>query len=178
MNTLSSLSRAALALNTYLSARLPEARPVRTLALATALCAVFLLPQPASAQWVSTKELVDNFCDNTEAEESAFCAGYVAGALHVLMAPPELMPQGQFCIEVDKQPKLSAIAERLSILRKEQPELEATPAFTVIAAIIERGFPCPEDVLDPDAPSIQTPAAQAPEEPGTPSDLFGLPASE
>ncbi|GAA6155134.1 hypothetical protein NBRC116588_06070 [Pyruvatibacter sp. HU-CL02332] len=126
---------------------------------------------------------MDNFCENEAAEESAFCAGYVAGALHVLMAPPELMPTGQFCIEVDKQPKLSAIADRLTTLRKEQPELEGTPAFTVIAAIIERGFPCPEDLLDPNAPSVQQPAAQAPapatpQEPGTPSDLFGLPSSE
>lgn len=145
------------------------------IALAATFATFLVMPQPANAQWVSTKELVDNFCDNEAAEESAFCAGYVAGALHVLMAPPELMPQGQFCIEVDKQPKLSAIAERLSILRKEQPELEATPAFTVIAAIIERGFPCPEDVLDPNAPSVQAPA---PEQPATPSDLFGLPSEE
>jgi len=147
-------------------------------ALAAAFTAFLVMPQPANAQWVSTKELVDNFCDNEAAEESAFCVGYVAGALHVLMAPPELMPQGQFCIEIDKQPKLSAIAERLSTLRKEQPELEATPAFTVIAAIIERGFPCPDDVLDPNAPSVQAPAPGAPEQQGTPSDLFGLPSEE
>ncbi|CDO58869.1 hypothetical protein BN1012_Phect655 [Candidatus Phaeomarinobacter ectocarpi] len=154
-----------------------------TCAVAAALTVFFFLPQPANAQWVSTKELVDNFCEDEAAEESAFCAGYVAGALHVLMAPPELMPTGQFCIEVDKQPKLSAIADRLTTLRKEQPELEDTPAFTVIAAIIERGFPCPEDIIDPNAPTIQQPAAQAPapaapQEPSTPSDLFGLPSSE
>lgn len=153
-----------------------------TCAVAAALTVFFFLPQPANAQWVSTKELVDNFCENEAPEESAFCAGYVAGALHVLMAPPELMPTGQFCIEVDKQPKLSAIADRLTTLRKEQPELEGTPAFTVIAAIIERGFPCPTDLVDPNAPSVQQPAAQAPapaapQEPGTPSDLFGLPSS-
>ncbi|MGD1933884.1 MAG: hypothetical protein ACFB0Z_05125 [Candidatus Phaeomarinobacter sp.] len=176
MNILSSMSRTAKVWCVSVSV----AGSAPTFALAAALAALFILPQPANAQWVSTKELVDNFCDNPSEEESAFCAGYVAGALHVLMAPPELMPQGQFCIEVDKQPKLSAIAERLSTLRKEQPDLETTPAFTVIAAIIERGFPCPEEVLDPNAPSIQTPAAQAPapEESGTPSDLFGLPSSE
>lgn len=161
----------------------PKASGTLTCALAAAVMAFFLMPQPANAQWVSTKELVDNFCENEAAEESAFCAGYVAGALHVLMAPPELMPTGQFCIDVDKQPKLSAIADRLSTLRKEQPELEGTPAFTVIAAIIERGFPCPEELIDPNAPSVQQPAAQAPapatpQEPGTPSDLFGLPSSE
>jgi|GEM_PF-3638041 len=146
------------------------------LAAAGTVMMLTLSAQPASAQWVSTKDLVDIYCANESAEESAFCAGYIAGSLHVLMAPPELMPAGQFCIEIDKQPKLAAIAERLEILRNEQPELENTPAFTVIAAIIERGFPCPEEVLDPNAPSIQQPA-EAPQ-PSTPSDLFGLPSSE
>ncbi len=153
--------------------------PVALCAAAFLFAVAALLPQPANAQWVSTKELVDTYCDSDDPEQAAFCVGYVAGALHVLMAPPEAMPQGRFCIDVDAQPKLSAIAERLIVLRKEQPDIEATPAFSVIAAIIERGFPCP-DGLD-DATAMPSAPAQAPavvEDPSTPSDLFGLPASE
>jgi len=151
-----------------------SARPAVTAALAAA-AAIALFgasASPAHAQWVSTKELVDTYCDSNDAEHAAFCAGYVAGSLHVLMAPPNMFPKGRFCIDVEKQPKLSAIAERLVKLRKEEPELEATPAFTVIAAIIERGFPCPEEVLEAtDAPA--DPAQQS-----APTDLFGLPAEE
>lgn len=141
---------------------------VATLAL---LGTVTLAPQSANAQWVSTKELVDTYCDNEKPEEAAFCVGYVAGALHVLMAPPQMLPTGRFCVDVENQPKLTAIAERLISLRKEQEDLEKAPAFTVIAAILERGFPCPEEVLEEIA--VQPEAA-----PSTPSDLFGLPADE
>ncbi len=142
-----------------------------------AICvmAATLLPQPASAQWVSTGELVDGFCSKDAPEEAAFCAGYVAGALHVLMAPPEMMPTGRFCIDVEKQPKLSAIADRMVKLRNEREDIAETPAFSVIAAIIERGFPCPEDMQAiPTTPPV--PVAQPDAE--VPSDLFGLPSAE
>jgi len=159
-------------LRSLFSARL-STRAIATHALA--VCAFLTisagLSAPAQAQWVSTKELVDTYCANEDPEQSAFCVGYVAGALHVLMAPPQMLPRGKFCIEIDKQPKLTAIAERLIKLRNEQPDLEPTPAFTVIAAIIERGFPCPEEVLE----ATDTPT---PQQPAEPSDLFGLPAEE
>ena len=140
------------------------------IAALVAVCSLLTMPQSAHAQWVSTKELVDTYCDNESPEEAAFCVGYVAGALHVLMAPPQMFPRGQFCIDVERQPKLTAIAERLIALRKDEPDLELTPAFTVIAAILERGFPCPDETLE----AITPPAS----EPGAPSDLFGLPAEE
>lgn len=123
------------------------------------LTALVLHAPSAHAQWVSTGELVDSYCASEDPEQAAFCVGYMAGALHVLMAPPELLPQGMFCIDVENQPKLTALAEQLIRIRKEKPELATTPAYTLIAGILERNFPCPEEVVKgataPNAPQAE-----------------------
>ena len=139
--------------------------------LLAATLGLLALPHPAQAQWVSTGELVDSYCDSDDPEQAAFCVGYVAGALHALTAPPELMPTGRFCIDIERQPSLTAITERLIAVRKEQPDIATTPVFTVLAAIIELSFPCPEEL----STMPTQPQADAPE---TPTDLFGLPAEE
>ncbi len=142
-------------------------------AFALIVAVAVFAPSPAQAQWVSTQALVDEYCKSEDPEQAAFCVGYIAGSLHVLMAPPQLMPQGQFCVDVDKQPKLTSIAERLVTLRDEREELADTPAFSVIAAIVQRGFPCPDEVLE----ATQAPPAPAPEDEDAtpPEDVFGLP---
>ena len=141
-------------------------------AVVTAIAALLLLAPAAQAQWVSTAELVDNYCDSEDPEQAAFCVGYMAGALHVLMAPPELFPRGLFCMDMDRQPTLTSLAEQLIRLRKEHEDLAKTPAFSLIAGILERNFPCPEETLE----ELRNTQSQAPaaDEAAPPSRVFGL----
>lgn len=147
---------------------------VPALAAAAALSVMFHAPD-ARAQWVSTAELVDNYCDSDNPEEAAFCVGYMAGSLHVLMAPPELFPRGMFCMDVERQPKLTSLAEQLIRLRKEHEDLARTPAYTLIAGILERNFPCPDEMLEELQQSATPAPAPAPgNEAAPPSEVFGL----
>ena len=143
----------------------------RFCAAAAAGLAVLVLASGAQAQWVSTGELVDTYCDSEDVEQQAFCVGYIAGSLHVLMAPPELFPRGRFCIDIENQPRLSTIAERLIQVRKDSEDLATVPAYTVIAAILERGFPCPEEVIE-ELDAEQGGDGGAPN--AVPDEVFGL----
>lgn len=106
-----------------------------------ALAAVILLPRPAQAQFVSTRELETHCLSDKKADEAA-CVNYIAGVIdyHVMLQSLGTAPTIDFCLPrtITKEQAAAIVMAYLST----RPQHDAFIASAAIPLALNKAFPC------------------------------------